>query len=133
MIRRPPRATRTDTLFTYTTLLLATHTGNNRLAGLFIRAYAERWIFLSETAQCDTHLYLVGLGLGLYGNVDHWLREHHALQHNRLVNGAQRFTSGYFFQTDTGCDISRANLINLHTVIRAHLKDRKSTRLNSSH
>src|SRR3546814_4421785 len=36
MIRRPPRSTRTDTLFPYTTLFRSSHRTQPRVAGLFL-------------------------------------------------------------------------------------------------
>src|SRR3546814_2552207 len=41
MIRRPPRSTRTDTLFPYTTLFRSTDTAEFRDAGLVIEAATE--------------------------------------------------------------------------------------------
>ena len=44
-----------------------THTGDDGLAGLFVREHAERGIFLRQLVQGNAHLFLVDLGLGLHG------------------------------------------------------------------
>src|SRR3546814_2559609 len=65
MIRRPPRSTRTDTLFPYTTLFrswtkvpLATLPGGGRLAAVAVSA--------GEQSQ----LYVAGPGLGVLKSID---------------------------------------------------------------
>ncbi len=75
------------------------HAGNDGLARLFIRANAERRVFLRQALQRDAHLFLVALGLGLHGLRDHRLREHHALQQRRRDSMiAQRFAGGHVLQ-----------------------------------
>src|SRR3546814_19165911 len=109
MIRRPPRSTRTDTLFPYTTLF---RSGRDRAAAGFIRSaavparhgrYASRERSLrastqngAEVAVSIRHLAVIGLGL-IGGSFARALRA--AGEVERIVG----------------------------------FEDRKSTRLNSSH
>src|SRR5690554_3911355 len=97
------------------------HTGNNGLTRLFVRMNTERRVFLCQTLQRQAHFLLVSLGLGLYRDRDYRLRELHALQNNRALNGAQGVTSSDVFQTHTGSNITRANFFNFLTVVRVHL------------
>ena len=61
-----------------------THTRNNGLICFFIGTHTERRIFLRQTIQRNAHFFLVGFGFRLNRNVNHWLREYHALQRNHL-------------------------------------------------
>src|SRR3546814_1429609 len=60
MIRRPPRSTRTDTLFPYTTLFRSIgrelSIGNNRGTGEVEHDTRRRWIELALTNGCDRAL-----------------------------------------------------------------------------
>src|SRR3546814_2091928 len=114
MIRRPPRSTRTDTLFPYTTLFRSlavgdlrgadvgvdlelaahavdddvevqlAHALDHRLAALGVGRDAERRVLLRQAVERDAHLLLVGLGLRLHRHLDDRLRELHALQDDRV-------------------------------------------------
>src|SRR2546430_5211000 len=44
------------------------HAGDDRLAGVFVRVNAERWIFFGKTLQRDTHLFLIQFCLWLDGH-----------------------------------------------------------------
>ncbi len=76
---------------------------------------------MSQTAQCQTHFFLVGLGLRLHGNVDHRLREFHALERDHRIRIAQRFAGGDLRQTDGGGDVTGTHFINLFAVVGVHL------------
>src|SRR3546814_13352092 len=54
MIRRPPRSTRTDTLFPYTTLFRSTEHGNDgiRQGGIDVRPFL-RLLFLTKGIGCQ--------------------------------------------------------------------------------
>src|SRR3546814_5630333 len=108
MIRPPPRSTRTDTLFPYTTLFRSvghlrraniglyleftahaidqdfqvklTHALDDSLARFMVRGDAEAWILCSKTIERNAHLFLVGLRLGLHRHFNDWVGEFHALQ-----------------------------------------------------
>jgi hypothetical protein len=99
------------------------HAGDDGLAGLFVGTHAERRIFRSQTAQRDTHLFLVGLGLRLDGNVNHRLREDHALQDDRRIRIAQGFTGGHVLQAHASGDVASQNFLDFLAVVGVHLQD----------
>ena len=59
------------------------HAGDDGLAGLVVGGHAERRVLLGELLQSDGHLVLLGLGLGLHGDVDNRIGELHGLQDDR--------------------------------------------------
>src|SRR5690606_13254343 len=61
------------------------HTGDDGLTGLLVGTHAERRVFLRQAVEGDAHLLLVALGLRLDGDVNHRIREFHALQDDRVV------------------------------------------------
>src|SRR3546814_15317408 len=98
MIRRPPRSTRTDTLFPYTTLF------RSALSGDDVRAYTKVYTTRADAATQTTE------EIAAYGtsfNVSYF---------------------SYITQPELG-NIEN----NILYPISAAVKDRKSTRLNSSH
>ena len=103
------------------------HTGNDGLAGLFVGLDAERWIFLSQALQGNTHFFLVDLGLGFHGLRNHGLREHHALQHDDGIRITQGFARGHVFQANAGGDVAGANFADLFAVVGVHLHDTADT------
>src|SRR3546814_1316081 len=106
MIRRPPRSTRTDTLFPYTTLFRSPPVDRDRLAGQIIAAVRE---------QEDKEILKLG---------------HRAETTQRHGVGARRARSGVGDGVELlprafgGAGPRRGGV---------EAKDRKSTRLNSSH
>jgi hypothetical protein len=60
------------------------HPLEDGLARLLVRRDAEARVFLGELDQGSRHLLLVGLGLGLDGDLDDGVRELHALEDDRL-------------------------------------------------
>src|SRR3546814_14430421 len=103
MLRRPPRATRTDTLVPYTTLCRAGVDGDSGLAGLAV-ADDQRAL-----TAADGNQRVNGLEAGLY-----------RLMHRLARNDARRL----LFDAHALRILDRALAID---------GDRKSTRLNSSH
>src|SRR3546814_5158280 len=103
MIRRPPRSTRTDTLFPYTTLFRSSHEAQqlSRFGNPRTRPA------LAEAAVVDELHVQSAKRLGLL--------EHLRLQVGRAVPG--RLTAGG----------------GVHGEDQPATRDRKSTRLNSSH
>src|SRR3546814_3880944 len=112
MIRRPPRSTRTDTLYPYTTLFRS-HTGAcvANPHGAVLRAarvrswpvverYGIIWIWMGDAARCDPVL------IPDFSWLD--AAPASARSHGEILSGG----GGYELYVD---------------------KDRKSTRLNSSH
>src|SRR3546814_3634242 len=108
MIRRPPRSTRTDTLFPYTTLFRSAAEHCERLCDILVRINAEG----GEIIVLVLHLLV--------------LKEHavFALGH---ADGVE--------QMAVGCDMHRLHVGEggQHHLDLGRLEDRKSTRLNSSH
>src|SRR5690606_5505860 len=103
------------------------HAGDDGLAGFFVGTHAEGRIFLSQTTQGDAHLLLVALGLGFDSNVDHRLREFHALENDRLVQITQGFTGRDVLQTDGGGDVAGAHFFDLVAIVGAHLHQTADT------
>src|SRR3546814_7055744 len=106
MIRRPPRSTRTDTLFPYTTLFRS----NGVCPAV---AVADR--------VAERHAHRVAVRFQLFGAVEHL-----------LVVGREGLEPGLL---DPGLAIDHAGAggAERQTDPLAVLQDRKSTRLNSSH
>ena len=60
------------------------HAGDDGLAGLLVGADAERRVLVGQRLERLAELVLVGLGLGLDGDVDHRLGEDHPLEDDRV-------------------------------------------------
>ena len=103
------------------------HTGNNRLAGFFVGTHAERRIFASKTAQGESHLFLVSLGLGFDGLADHRFREFHAFEDDRLGHIAERVARGHVLQTDGSGDIAGFRFGDFLTFVGVHLQQTTNT------
>src|SRR5690606_27731564 len=98
-----------------------THTTDDGLTGLFVGAHAERGVFLSQLAQSDTHLLLVGLGFRLDRTVDARLGEVHALPHEGQPDVPQSVTGSHVLHADQGGDVTRAQLLDLFAAVGLHL------------
>src|SRR3546814_15439887 len=122
MIRRPPRSTRTDPLFPYTTLFLS---ADLRMPDLDV-------IELLVRIQ-GRHPSLPVAILSAHGDIPDAVRATHAgavdfltkpIDRERLINCIERHVDG----------VSEATPSWAHGIVpRSALIDRKSTRLNSSH
>ena len=99
------------------------HAGNDGLTRFFIGAQTERWVFLGQTAQGDTHFFLVGLGLWLDSLRNHRLRKHHLFQGDDRARIAQGLARGDVFQTHAGSDIAGQNFRNFFALVGVHLQD----------
>src|SRR3546814_4465391 len=105
MIRRPPRSTRTDTLFPYTTLFRSRNPPDLVLVEAERHQFTHRLLRLGERGgHCDVEV--------------------EALGHLR---------PGRELRTAHGGVAARGHLAQLVAVDGDLLEDRKSTRLNSSH
>src|SRR3546814_6048388 len=103
MIRRPPRSTRTDTLFPYTTLFRSL--ADDQDGGFLVPVGAERYADFGGAGF--GHIDAGGLGLGA------------------RIAGPQRVAAGRNVgEAKAAVDVGRGAALQL---------DRKSTRLNSSH
>src|SRR3990167_60161 len=98
------------------------HAGDDGLAGLLVGVYAERGIFLGQTAQGHAHLFLVDLGLGLDGLRNHRLWELHALKGDHLVRIAQRLAGGHIFQAHARGDVTGADFLDFLALVGVHLQ-----------
>src|SRR3546814_5629318 len=106
MIRRPPRSTRTDTLFPYTTLFRSCQQGvaNKSVDGRKMQArYFEPWFQKINAWVEDESLELLDIG------------------------------SGFTRLTPEGMAEAWKGEVPSHPGLDAMSGDRKSTRLNSSH
>ncbi|CCJ99810.1 hypothetical protein BN130_2534 [Cronobacter malonaticus 507] len=104
-----------------------THTSDDGLVRFFVSPYAERRVFFSQTAQSQTHFFLVSFGFRFNRDRDYRLRELHALQNDRVIRVTQSVTSGHVFQTDCRSDVARANFFDLFTFVSVHLYDTTET------
>src|SRR3546814_5541557 len=113
MIRRPPRSTRTDTLFPYTTLFRST-TGVPVWSGAVAPAICATGADYFETPAMAAMVL----------DVDHG--------HYRIVPGTAARADGerVFGESAGWAEAHNAHFAIVHADPRA---DRKSTRLNSSH
>src|SRR3546814_7799177 len=136
MLRRPPRSTRTDTLFPYTTLF--------RSYGGPGWSAVQRYIFDEECAAADTPP-LVPFGIAMVGPVIYTFGNaaQKAQYLPRIVSMEDWWCQGYS-EPGSGSDLASLRtkaerdgddyIVSGHKIwtTQAHL-DRKSTRLNSSH
>src|SRR3546814_10903388 len=105
MIRRPPRSTRTDTLFPYTTL------------------FRSLWIFLA--------LFFVSLFAEFVANSKPIVVSYDGALYWPIFQAYPETTFGGEFPTET--DYNDPYVVALIEADGWMVKDRKSTRLNSSH
>ena len=99
-----------------------THPVDERLTRVRIRSHAERWVFLSQTAERVTHAILVSLCLWLNGDRNHRLGKRDGFQHYTRALIAECIAGARAFQSDDSRNVARRDLRNVLTVIRVHLK-----------
>src|SRR3546814_5048055 len=126
MIRRPPRSTRTDTLFPYTTLFRSAVDANIFIDHVRIVGGDLHHRALYKTDVCYHRLICaltVGLGIEI------------AIAHRPILDdsGDFRLSAGHCY--DAAIDVpTRHNAgYQIALMLRLAGRDRKSTRLNSSH
>ena len=98
-----------------------THAADNRLAGLVVALHREGGVFLGQFGEGDAQLVKILLGLGLYGDTDHGIRELHGFQGDGLLLQAHGVTGAEVFETDSGADVSRLHEIDGILVVGVHL------------
>src|SRR3546814_10773542 len=121
MIRRPPRSTRTDTLFPYTTLcrsdayvIYGAYTALVYIAPVIGGALADRYLGARKAVVCGAVLLTMGhIGMAIEGDT--------------AVVGATGVIRDTFYLNTFYFSLS------FIIIGSGFLKDRKSTRLNSSH
>src|SRR3546814_3903800 len=119
MIRRPPRSTRTDTLFPYTTLFRSDEAG--LVDGLVDVGEGGRGEVVEVVRE-----HLLGLDVALDGGHPERPQRRREVGHGRAQQG-ERVAA---LRVDVGRQQLAQGRYDLGTDQRA---DRKSTRLNSSH
>src|SRR3546814_4932429 len=120
MIRRPPRSTRTDTLFPYTTLFRSRRQGH--VDAEFARAALVRW---SDGGGLDFHN---GWYISEVGQNVQW----RCGQGQDLLVARSRFEAILFSERRQGVGICRYFQTCRRRNGQNRSKDRKSKRLNSS-
>src|SRR3546814_12289068 len=106
MIRRPPRSTRTDTLFPYTTLFRSALEARSRITSLILGQAQEARDLVESVLMGDT---------SIVGGVKQAINNIARIE-------VRKFTEQLFAGADE----------KIRELLRGQ-KDRKSTRLNSSH
>jgi hypothetical protein len=97
------------------------HTGQNGLARVGIGGNFERRIFLRQLGDGHAQLFLIGLGLGLDGELDHRCREIDRLEDDRGFLIANRVAGRNRLQTHRSRDIAREDFLNFFALIGVHL------------
>mmetsp|Transcript_14496 Transcript_14496/g.24999 ORF Transcript_14496/g.24999 Transcript_14496/m.24999 type:complete len:620 (+) Transcript_14496:1166-3025(+) len=97
-----------------------THTFNNGLVGLLISGESERRIFLSKLGQGDSHLLVIGLGLGLHSDLDNWFWEVHSFEDDRLLQVTQRLSRDGILQADQRDNITCASRLDFLSLVGVH-------------
>ena len=85
-----------------------------------VSADPKRRIFLRQARQGHAHLFLIGLGFGLHGNLDHRIGEFHALQNDRLDGITERVTGGGVLQTGNRDNIAGIGGIDVFAAVGVH-------------
>ena len=87
-----------------------------------VGAHPEGRILLLELLQRDGQLVLVGLGLGLDGDVDDRVGELHRLEDDRLVLVGQRVPGAGVLEADGRADVAGEHLLDLLALVGVHLQ-----------
>ena len=104
-----------------------THAGDDRLASLCIGCNTECGILFSKLCKSLAHLVLTCFGLGLDSDIDNGLRELHRLKDNGISLITESITCCGKLKTYRSGDITRVNLLELHSLVCMHLKDTSDT------
>src|SRR3954468_10364916 len=99
------------------------HAGDLRLPRLLVRLDLERRVLLGQTAERDRHLLLVGLRLGLDGDLDDRVGEVDHLELDRGVGGGQRVAGHDLLDADARGDVAGVHARDLLAVVRVHHQD----------
>ena len=100
-----------------------THTTDDGLAGLGVELDGERRVLFRELLDGDAHLLLVGLRLGLDGDLDNGGGEGHRLEDDRLVDSGKRVTRGRVLQADDRVDVASVRHVDGVLLVGVHLED----------
>ena len=99
------------------------HTTDDGLTSLGVKFDGERRILFRELLDGDTHLLLVGLRLGLDGDLDNGSGEGHRLEDDRLVNCGKRVARGRVLQADDRVDVASVRHVDGVLLVGMHLED----------
>src|SRR4051794_37156119 len=99
------------------------HAGDLRLSRLLVRLDLERRVLLGQTAERDRHLLLVGLRLGLDGDLDDRVGEVDHLELDRGVGRGQRVAGHDLLDADARGDVAGVHARDLLAVVRVHHQD----------
>ena len=88
---------------------------------------AERRIFRRQTLQCDTHFLLIGLGFRLDRQRNHRFWEFHALKRDHVIRIGQCIARRDIFQSNTGGNIPRPQLVDFMTIVGMHQHNASNT------
>src|SRR3990172_12300354 len=100
------------------------HARDNSLSGLSVRMHAERRVFLHELLERETKPFLVRLGLGLNGYMDHRFGENHGFQDNGFVFITEGMPRERALEAHRRADIAGIDLLDLFALVRVHLEQR---------
>mmetsp|Transcript_30373 Transcript_30373/g.50840 ORF Transcript_30373/g.50840 Transcript_30373/m.50840 type:complete len:309 (+) Transcript_30373:981-1907(+) len=98
------------------------HAFDRRLPSLLVALVAEGGVFLRESVQGQTHLLLVGFGLGLHGDLNHRCGEVHALENDGVVGVAKSVASHGVLQSHHGDNITCTGKFHLGSLVGMHLQ-----------
>ena len=99
------------------------HAGDDGLAGLVVGAHLEGRVLLGELGEREAHLVLLGLGLGLDGDVDNRIGELHGLEDDLVALLAESVAGGGVLKTHGGEDVAGEGAVDVNAVVRVHLED----------
>src|SRR3546814_10537622 len=123
MIRRPPRSTRTDTLFPYTTLFRSRRSFEHTLRAMMATNH------LGTPRNPVVHPVVAQAAREVLNKSDN--------ERSGVLSTAMSFLGLYrdptVAATTAACDWRIADLVDAGRPVSLYLVDRKSTRLNSSH
>ena len=92
-----------------------------------VGGHREGRVLLGELGQGQGHLVLLGLSLGLDGNVDNGLSELDLLEDDLLALGAQGVTGGGVLEADASDDVAGTGVVTIDTLGGVHLEDAAET------
>src|SRR4051812_12378127 len=99
------------------------HALDDGLAGLLVLLGAERRVLFGQLLDRGAELLLVGLRLGLDGDLDDRLRERHRLEDDLVVRVGQGVTGGGVLQADDRVDVTGGDRVDRVLLVGVHLED----------
>src|SRR5581483_628706 len=97
------------------------HASQDGLAGVGIGGNLERGVFLHELGDGHAELFLIRLGLGLDGELDHGRRELDGLKNQRSFLVADRVAGGNGLEPDRRADVAREHFGDFLALVGVHL------------